>query len=62
MNFVQRTHKSVYTLQLDFIFLKLIRDHLEDLVVDGRTILKWILIDLGCENVDWIHLAQDRDL
>jgi hypothetical protein len=26
--------------------------------VDGRIILKWILV---MEDVDWIHLAQDRD-
>jgi hypothetical protein len=25
-----------------------------------RIILKWIL-EKGCDNVDWIHLAQDRD-
>jgi hypothetical protein len=29
--------------------------------VDGRIILKWIL-KIGWEVVDWIHLAQDRDL
>jgi hypothetical protein len=23
-------------------------------------ILKWILIEIGRENVDWIQLAQDR--
>jgi hypothetical protein len=28
---------------------------------DGRIILKWIL-KIGMEVVDWIHLAQDRDL
>jgi hypothetical protein len=33
---------------------------LGDLVVDGRTILKWMLDDIGCDDVDWIHLAQDR--
>jgi hypothetical protein len=33
------------------------RDHMEDLGVDGRIILEWIL-GVG---VDWIHLAQDRD-
>jgi hypothetical protein len=36
------------------------RDHLEDLGIDGRIILKWILkkADWG---IDWIHRAQDRD-
>jgi hypothetical protein len=27
---------------------------LEDLAVDGRVITKW-------EDVDWIHMAQDRE-
>jgi hypothetical protein len=31
---------------------------LEDQGVDGRIILKWILI--GCEGLDFIQLAQDR--
>jgi hypothetical protein len=33
------------------------RDHLEDLGVDGRMILK----KTGCKVIDWMHLAQDRD-
>jgi hypothetical protein len=33
------------------------RDHFEDLKVDGRD-----LRQTGWEGVDWIHLAQDRDL
>jgi hypothetical protein len=35
-------------------------DHLGDLGVNGRIILKWILKtwDVG---MDWIELAQDRD-
>jgi hypothetical protein len=36
------------------------RDHLEDLDVDGR-ILKYTFIGIGCESLDWIHLAQDGD-
>jgi hypothetical protein len=36
------------------------RDHLENLGIDGRIILKWIL-GKHFESVDWIHLAQDRD-
>ena len=37
------------------------RDHLENLGVDGRIILRWILkkCDGGC--MDWIGLAQNRD-
>jgi hypothetical protein len=35
-------------------------DHLEDLVTDGRIILKWILKKLD-GGMDWINLAQDRD-
>ena len=35
------------------------RDHLEDLDVDGRIILKYILKEFyGC--VDWIDLVQNR--
>jgi hypothetical protein len=30
------------------------RDHLEQLGIGGKVILKW-------EGVDWIHVAQDRD-
>jgi hypothetical protein len=37
------------------------RDHSEDLSVDGRIILKWILEEKGWEGMDGIHLAQDRD-
>jgi hypothetical protein len=34
------------------------RDHSEDLGINGRIILEWILRK---QVVDWIHLAQDRD-
>jgi len=33
----------------------------EDLGVDGKIILEWILEKSGGENVDWIHVAQYRD-
>jgi hypothetical protein len=36
------------------------RDHLEELGIDGKIILEWILGKCG-GNVDWIHLAQNRD-
>jgi hypothetical protein len=36
------------------------RDHSEDLGVDGRIILEWILREIRWEAVDWMHLAQDR--
>jgi len=29
--------------------------------VDGGIILRWILMEVGCESVHWIDLAQDRD-
>jgi hypothetical protein len=35
-------------------------DHLEDLVIDGKIILKGN-IKTGREGMDWIHLAQERD-
>jgi hypothetical protein len=35
---------------------------LEDLGVDGKTILKWISFkEVGLEDVDWVHLPQDRE-
>ena len=34
-------------------------DHLEDPDVGGRIILR--LIFRGCEGMDWIDVAQDRD-
>ena len=36
------------------------RDHLEDLGVDGKPVLKWIFEKLD-GIMDWIDLAQDRD-
>jgi uncharacterized protein YjcR len=36
-------------------------EHSEDLGVDVKIILKWILRELGWKVVNWIHLAQDRD-
>jgi hypothetical protein len=37
------------------------RDHSEDLSVDGRIILKWILGEIGMEGVDWIHPARNTE-
>jgi hypothetical protein len=36
-------------------------DHLIDLGVDGRIILKWIFERLDWGGIDWIDLAQDKD-
>jgi hypothetical protein len=36
------------------------RNHMQDLVVKGRIILKWNLKKYDCENVDWVDLAQNR--
>jgi hypothetical protein len=36
------------------------RDLSEDIGVDGRIILEWILKEIGWEGMDCIHLAQDR--
>jgi hypothetical protein len=34
-------------------------DHSEDTGADGRTILKWTVIN-SCEGVDWVQLLQNR--
>lgn len=41
-------------------FAKLIKDPLENTGLEGRRLLKWILINrmAGC---DWINLARNRD-
>jgi hypothetical protein len=36
------------------------RDHVEQVSVSGRIIIKWI-IKMGWEGVDSIQMAQDRD-
>ena len=36
------------------------RDHLEDLGLDGRIILKWIFEEVVWGGTDWISLAQNR--
>jgi hypothetical protein len=38
------------------------RDHLEDPGVDGRIILRWIFRKLDGGGIDWIDLAQDRNV
>ena len=37
------------------------RDHLGDLVVDGRIILRWIFSKWDLVVLGWVDLAQDRD-
>jgi len=37
------------------------RDHLEDLGIDGRIVLKWIFKNWIGKGMDWIDLPQDRD-
>jgi hypothetical protein len=38
------------------------RDHLEDLDVEGMVILKWIFKNYMIGEVDWIELAQRREV
>ena len=37
------------------------RDTLEDLGIDGRTTLKWILKEIGWTDVHWLDLIQDMN-
>jgi hypothetical protein len=37
------------------------RANLKESAADEKTLMKWILKDMGREAVDWIYLAQDRD-
>jgi hypothetical protein len=36
------------------------KDHVGNLGVDGRA-MKWISIQLGYDNLNWIYLAQERN-
>ena len=36
-------------------------DHVEDLDVDGRLILRWMCRKWDVGGMDWIELAEDRD-
>jgi hypothetical protein len=38
----------------------IVRGHFEDLGINGRIILKWVLNRM--RSLGWIHLAQDRDI
>ena len=37
------------------------RGYLEDPVLDGRIILRWVFRKLDVGGMDWIEQAQDRD-
>jgi hypothetical protein len=37
------------------------RDHMADIGLDGRIILRCIFTEWECGDTDWIDLAQDRD-
>jgi hypothetical protein len=36
------------------------KDHSEDLGLDGRIISGWTLEKRGLQGVDWMHLVQNR--
>jgi hypothetical protein len=35
--------------------------HLENLGIDGKILLKMVLYEVGCGDMDWIDVAEDRD-
>jgi hypothetical protein len=37
------------------------KNHMEDIGIDGRIILRCIFAEWGCGGIDWIDLVQDRD-
>jgi hypothetical protein len=39
-----------------------VRKHLEESGVDGRIILRWIFRKCVVGDMDWIDLAEDRDM
>jgi hypothetical protein len=43
------------------LLVKMERDHWGDPGIDGRIIIKMDLQEVGCEAMDLIELAQDRD-
>jgi hypothetical protein len=36
-------------------------DHLEGLSTDGSLLSQWVFKYIGWKDVDWIHLAENRD-
>jgi hypothetical protein len=36
------------------------RDYNKGISVDVKTVLKWVLGEVGCEDVDWIEVVRDR--
>ena len=34
---------------------------MEDPGVNGRILLSWVFRKVGCEAIDWIDVAQDKD-
>jgi hypothetical protein len=55
--YLQRQQQlRIYTLYSD-----LIRDQLKNPGVDGRIIFKMDLEEMGCGDMNWIELAQNRD-
>jgi len=39
-----------------------VSDNLGEPGIDGRIILRWIFQEVRCGVMDWIELAQDRDI
>jgi hypothetical protein len=58
---VVKLRRVKWTVRVSIVGGKLtVKNHLEDLRIDGIIILKLILKKLFWESVDWVHVFQER--
>jgi len=49
------TYSSFFTISYHY------SDHLEDLAIDRKIVLHWMLGEMGWEGVDWVRVAHGRN-